>query len=63
MQILHQSKCVFKAGPSGLRQVWAECKDKVPDVLDSHRNIGTFQTQITEIKSLCIKIKEKLLKY
>ena len=39
--VLHQSKCIFKAGPLGLRQVLAEYKGKVPDVSDSHGNIGT----------------------
>ena len=39
--VLHQSKCISKAGPPSLRQVWAEYKVKVPDVLDSHQNIGT----------------------
>ena len=35
MLVLHQSKCIFKVVPLSLRQVWAECKDKVPDVSDS----------------------------
>ena len=39
--VLHQSKCISKAGPLGLRQVLAEYKGKVPDVSDSHGNIGT----------------------
>ena len=29
-------------GPLSLRPVRAEYKDKVPDVSDSHRNIGTL---------------------
>ena len=35
MPVLHKSKCISKAGPSSPRQVWAEYKDKVPDVSDS----------------------------
>ena len=32
MPVLHQSKCIFKVVPLSLRQVWAEYKDKVPDM-------------------------------
>ena len=35
MPVLHQSKCISKAGSLSLRQVWAEYKNKVPDVSDS----------------------------
>ena len=50
MPVLHQSKLISKDGPSSLRQVWAEYKDKVPDVSD-----------ITRFKDLRIKITERLL--
>ena len=54
MPVLHWSKCIYKAGPSSLRQVWAEYKDKVPDVSDSHRNIGTSCN--SKLKSPNLKI-------
>ena len=41
MQVLHQSKCISQVGPLSLRQVWVQYKDKVPDISDFHRKIGT----------------------
>ena len=32
MPVLHQIKCISKTGPLSLRQVWAEYKNKVPEV-------------------------------
>ena len=32
MPVLHQSKCISKAGPSSLRDFRAACKDKLLDV-------------------------------
>ena len=54
MPVLHQSKCISKAGLSNLRQVWAEYKDKESDVSDSHRNIGTLCN--SKLKSPNLKI-------
>ena len=33
MPVLHQGKCISKAGPLSLRRLWAEYKEKVPKVL------------------------------
>ena len=52
--ILHQSKCISKAGPLGLRQVLAEYKGKVPDVSDSHGNIGTLSNSTLELQNFKI---------
>lgn len=41
MLVLHQSKYISRAGPSSLRDVQKEYKDKLPDVSDSHQNIRT----------------------
>ena len=65
MLVLHQSICISKAGFSSLKQVQAEYNDKIPDVSDSHRNIGTpynakLKTPI--FNDLCIKSVERLLK-
>ena len=54
MPVLHRSKYIYKAGPSSLRQAWAEYKDKVPDASDSHRNIGTSCN--SKLKSPNLKI-------
>ena len=66
--VLHQSKCISKAGPSSLgRIVWAEYKDKVTDVSDSHRNIGTSNNSKPRLPNVMICVsklqKDYLLKY
>ena len=64
MTVLQQSICI-NVGPSSLRYVRAEYKDKVLDVSDSHRNIGKlFNSKLKspKFKDLRIKSIEKLLK-
>ena len=56
--VLHQSKCISKAGPLGLRQVWAEYKYKVPDVSDFHRNIGTSCNSKLKLPNLKICVSK-----
>ena len=50
-----------------LRIVWAEYKDKVTDVSDSHRNIGTSNNTKARLPNLMIFVsklqKDYLLKY
>ena len=46
MSILHQNKRISKSGPLSLRQVWAEYKDNVPDVSDSHRNESSCNSKL-----------------
>ena len=61
MPVLHQSKFISKAGLSSLRQVWAEYKDKVPDVSDSHQNTGTscnFKHKLPNLK-ICVPKLQK----
>ena len=58
MPVLHQCKCISKAGPLRLRQVWAEYKDKVPDVSDSHRNIGTSCNSKLKLPNLKIYVSK-----
>ena len=41
MPALHQGKCTSKARLSSLRDLRGEYKDKLPDVIESHRNIRT----------------------
>ena len=42
MPVLHQTKCISNADSSSLlRDGQAKYKDKLPDLSDSHRNIGT----------------------
>ena len=59
--VMHQSKFISKASPSSLRRVWAEYKDKVPDVSDSHRNIETscnFKLKQPNLK-ICVSKLQK----
>ena len=63
--ILDESMCIIKAGLSSLRYVREEYKDKVPDVSDFHRNIGTScnsKFNLPKFKDLCLKSKKELLK-
>ena len=41
MSVLHQSMCIFKAGPSSSYD-WAKYKEKVPDVSDPNHNVETI---------------------
>ena len=56
--VLLQSKCISKAGFSSLRQVWAEYKDKVPDVSDSDRNIGISCNSKVKLPNLKICVSK-----
>ena len=40
MSVLHQSKCVFKAGLSSSHDCWGKYKEKVP-VSDTNHNVET----------------------
>ena len=42
MSVLHQSMCIFKAGPSGSYDGWAKYKEKVPDVSDPNQNLESI---------------------
>ena len=56
MPVLHQSKRTSNAGPFFKTRVWAEYKDKVHDVSDSHRNIGmscNFKVKLPNLK-ICV---------
>ena len=57
--------CISKVGLASLRHVWVEYKNKVPDVSDSNQNIGAScntKLNLPEIKDLCIKSTEKLVR-
>ena len=65
MVVLHQTMGISKTGHSSLRHVWKEYKDKTPDVLHFHRNIGVScnsKLSLPKYKDLCIKSTEKVLK-
>ena len=58
MSVLHQSKCIFKAGLSSLSDGWAKCKD----VSDPNQNIETTynsKLKFTEPNDLFIKMLQK----
>ena len=64
MPVLHQSKCILHLKGWSLTfrtRVWAEYKDKVPDVSDSHQNIETscnFNLELPNLK-ICISKLQK----
>ena len=65
MRFLHQSIFISKAGPPSLKHDPAKYKDRVLDVSDSHRNIGTScnsKLKLLKFKDLCIESLEKLHK-
>ena len=60
MTVLHRRMCI-KVGPSSLRHVPAEYKDKVLDVSDSHRNILKLcnsKLKLPKFKDLCKNYSE-----
>lgn len=63
--VLYQIICISKAGVASLRHVLAKYKDRVSDVSDSNQNIGELcntKLKLPELKDLCIKSTEKLVK-
>ena len=44
MLVLHQSKCIFKAGLTSPYDGWAKCKEKVPDVSDHNQMQYAIET-------------------
>ena len=62
MPALHQSRCIFKAGLSGLSNGWAKDKEKVSDVSDANQNVEktcNSKLKFTELKYLFIKRVQK----
>ena len=63
LSVLHQSICIFKAGLSGLSDVKAKYKGKIPDMSDFNQNVETTcnsKLKFVELKDLFIKRVQKI---